>query len=158
MKLFEVADGEVAVNKNLVVSLEKAVASVFVFYFKAHTFHWNVEGKQFAEYHKLFGDIYEDVHDSIDSFAEQLRTLNVPAPRSLSQMLKISGVKETDDALGIEQMTQTLLNDNEQVLAALNSTMEQATKLDKQGLMNFLAGRIEQHDKWSWFLRASTKD
>ena len=156
MKLFEVtANGA---EKKLVTSLEKTVASVFVFYFKAHTFHWNVEGKQFAEYHKMFGDICDDVYESVDSFAEQLRALDAPAPRSLAQLLKLASVKETDDNLGVEQMVQTLLNDNEQVIKAMNETLELAAEQDKQGLMNFLAGRIEQHAKWSWFLRASTKD
>lgn len=157
MKLYEVADNITAGSQKLVASLEKSVASAFVFYFKAHSFHWNVEGEQFAEYHKMFGEIYEDVYESIDAFAEHLRALDAPAPKSLAQLVKQSTVGESNDNLGVDQMKQMLLNDNEQVIKALNNTMAEATKRDKQGLMNFLAGRIEQHNKWSWFLRASTK-
>lgn len=158
MKLYEVADNETAANKKLVASLERAAASVFVLYFKAHSFHWNVEGKQFAEYHKLFGEIYDDLYESVDALSEHLRTLKAAAPRSLAQVLKLSQVTETSDNLGLDQMVQTLLNDNEQVIKVLNDTMEQATKQNAQGLMNFLGERIEQHGKWSWFLRSSTKE
>jgi len=47
-----------------------AFASEFSFYMKTHAFHWNVEGRDFYEYHILFETIYQEVLDHIDDFAE----------------------------------------------------------------------------------------
>jgi starvation-inducible DNA-binding protein len=59
-----------------------AFATEFSFYLKAHNFHWNVEGPDFKQYHDLFGDIYEEVYESIDLFAEQIRGLGTYVPAS----------------------------------------------------------------------------
>jgi len=31
-------------NEELITSMKKVLADTFVMYFKAHTYHWNVEG------------------------------------------------------------------------------------------------------------------
>ena len=64
--------------------LKETLATVFSFYLKAHNFHWNVEGPFFYEYHKMFGDIYEDVYSSIDGIAENLRKIGTYAPGLVS--------------------------------------------------------------------------
>jgi DNA-binding ferritin-like protein len=42
-----------------------AFASEFTFYLKAHFFHWNVEGENFYQYHKLFGKIYDETKSNV---------------------------------------------------------------------------------------------
>ena len=44
---------------------------------------------------------------------------------------------------------------NNGVLESLNSAFQIASNTGKQGIANFLAGRIEMHDKWAWQLQAS---
>ena len=39
------------------------VADNFLVYYKAHTFHLNVTGPNFAQYHELFGEIYDKLWD-----------------------------------------------------------------------------------------------
>ena len=63
-----------------------AFASEFSFYLKAHQFHWNVEGINFKQLHDLFGGIYEEVYDSIDNFAEKIRSLGTYMPGSYTQI------------------------------------------------------------------------
>jgi starvation-inducible DNA-binding protein len=56
-------------------AMKIAFASEYSFALKAQNFHWNVEGPLFPQLHMLFGDIYEEVYESIDPFAENIRKL-----------------------------------------------------------------------------------
>ena len=60
--------------------LKQLLASNFAYYLKAQFFHWNVEGRDFYEYHKFFQDIYEDAYSAVDTIAESIRTLDSYAP------------------------------------------------------------------------------
>ncbi len=66
----------------LIKAMKIAFSTEFSFYLKAHYFHWNVEGPDFQEYHKLFETIYEEVYESIDPFAENIRKLGSYTPGS----------------------------------------------------------------------------
>ena len=49
--------------------LKKLLASSNSFVIKAQNFHWNVEGPDFPQYHEFFGNIYEEVYNTIDAQA-----------------------------------------------------------------------------------------
>jgi starvation-inducible DNA-binding protein len=63
---------------------------------------------------------------------------------------------ETSVPAGVE-MARRLMTDNERVLATLNVAFKLAEQFDKQGLADFLAGRIDTHSKHAWMLRSITK-
>ena len=48
-------------------TLKEVLANKFVMYFKAQSYHWNVEGIHFSQLHDFFGDIYAEVYASVDS-------------------------------------------------------------------------------------------
>ena len=54
-------------------------------------------------------------------------------------------------------MAKSLLTANESLLKSLKKAFDESQKKDEQGIMNFLADRIDNHQKWSWQLRASIK-
>lgn len=141
----------------LQASLNVLMANVFVMYFKAHSFHWNVEGVEFSQYHDFFGDLYEDVYGSVDTIAENLRKLNAYAPKSINAMYEFKTIQEEDGIPNLHGMVQSLLAANDQVLFSLNKVFALAQKDNKQGLCNFIADRIDTHEKHGWQLRASLK-
>jgi starvation-inducible DNA-binding protein len=61
--------------EQLIEQMKIILGTNFGLYFKAHTFHWNVEGPNFAEYHNFLGTLYEAVFDQTDSIAEHIRAL-----------------------------------------------------------------------------------
>ena len=69
--------------EELISALRRALADSFVLYFKAHAYHWNVEGINFPQYHDFFAELYQEIHAAIDPMAEQIRTLDAYAPRAL---------------------------------------------------------------------------
>jgi len=145
------------VMESLVKSLKVLVSDVVTFYFMAHGYHWNVEGSDFSQYHALFSDIYEDAYESIDPIAENIRKLDDYAPFSLQKFLDLRTLDFKDVQPNPKAMAKSLLTANEAVIKTLKKAFTEAEKADEQGIMNFLADRIDHHQKWSWQLKASTK-
>lgn len=142
---------------DLIQQMKVTLASTFAMYLKAHNFHWNVEGPNFSEYHKLFGDIYADLWGSVDDIAERLRTLDQYAPGSLSRFAQLSVIDDQINIPTAKSMVQELQSDNVKLIAELNKAFDLANKLNKQGIADYFAGRIDAHEKTGWMLRATAK-
>jgi starvation-inducible DNA-binding protein len=134
-----------------------AFASEFTFYLKAHFFHWNVEGENFYQFHKLFGKIYEEVYDSIDGFAENIRKLGAYTPGSYTRFSALTQIEDETKVLLAEQMTAELLADSDMMCQLLKRNFDLATAAGEEGLADFMAGRMDAHRKHSWMLRATLK-
>jgi starvation-inducible DNA-binding protein len=141
----------------LVMSLRVLLGNTFVMYFKAQSHHWNVEGINFSQFHDFFGKLYEDVYGSIDHIAEEIRAMREYAPRTISEIYEYKTLNEGNVSVTVEQMLQDLQNANDGVLESLNKSMEIATRENKQGLADFLAGRIDTHEKHGWMIRSHLK-
>ena len=144
-------------NETLVQQMKVVLASTFAFYLKAHNFHWNVEGPNFNDYHGFFGKIYEEVWGAVDAIAEEIRALDSYVPGSLSRFSQLSKVDDQINIPNAKAMIIELQSDNRLVIAELNKAFHLANDSDKQGLADFIAGRIDAHEKLGWMLRATSK-
>lgn len=143
---------------DLVVSMRKCLANTFVFYFKAHSFHWNIEGINFPTYHSFFGDLYEDLHGAVDPLAEEIRALDQYAPLGINELYRDATIADSNlKGDQVKEMLTAALSDNAAVLECLNTSFALASKENKQGLADFLAGRIDIHKKHEWMLRSCLK-
>lgn len=134
-----------------------AFASEFSFYLKAHNFHWNVEGVNFKQFHDLFGGIYEEVFESIDPFAEQIRALDSYMPGSYTRFSMLSQIDDETDILDAHSMVATLLADNEKMVELLKMIFKLSEENSTYGFSDFIAGRIDAHSKHGWMLRSILK-
>jgi starvation-inducible DNA-binding protein len=134
-----------------------AFASEFSFYLKAHQFHWNVEGMFFKQLHDLFGDIYEEVFESIDVFAEQIRALDTYMPGSYTRFSMLSQIDDETSILDGKQMVIELLNDSEKMSKIFKMVFDLSERDGKHGFSDFLAARMDAHAKHSWMLRSILK-
>lgn len=134
-----------------------AFASSFAFYLKSHNFHWNVEGSDFKQYHDLFGGIYEEVFESIDVFAEQIRALNTYVPGSFTRFSMLTLIEDETEILDKTTMVTELLDDNEKLIKVLKMVFQESENESEYGFSDFIAGRIDAHRKHGWMLRASLK-
>ena len=139
----------------LISALKAAFASQYAFYLKAQNFHWNVEGEYFPQLHQLFGNIYSEVGDSIDDFAENIRKVQAYAPASFFALNSLSIVDGEDMQLDCHEMLQELLADAENLSLMMASVYEKADAARKFGLANFLADRQDAFDKHAWMLRVT---
>jgi starvation-inducible DNA-binding protein len=136
-------------------ALKIVLADTFTMYMKTHSFHWNVIGPNFSEYHEFFGNLYEELHGAVDPIAEQIRAVNSFAPSSLSRIKELTRIKESDTIPTADRMFQLLINDNNIVLDALKNAYDLADKEGELGLANFLQDRMDIHKKHGWMLRAT---
>jgi len=149
--------------RNLVMSklgdnLKVVLADSFTFYLKTHYFHWNVEGPDFYEYHKLFNEIYDEVFEAVDGIAEHIRTLDEYAPGSYKRFQELSNIETIETIPDLKQMINILLKDNEVVMRSIVSAISEAGKDPMhKGIENFLQDRLDSHQKHQWMLRASSK-
>jgi hypothetical protein len=136
--------------------LNELLANVVAFYFKAHGAHWNVMGPDFAEYHELFGEIYEDSYESIDPIAENVRKLGKPALAGLSTIALTAEITDTAaDVTDARILATEILSANEMLIGELAEAFDCAIMHNQQGIANFLAERIDAHQKWKWQLSSS---
>ena len=139
-------------SPELVNSLANCLGNTVVFYFKAHGHHWNVQGSDFSEFHSFFEAIYEDVYEAIDPMAENLRKLGAPAPYKLAEFARLSDIKDGDIGVNAMSMVQDLLDNNEILIKCLKETFDVTQTVNEQGIANFIAERIDMHEKWRWQL------
>ena len=143
-------------DMQVIESLRKSVSNTLVMYSHAHGYHWNVRGDDFAVYHSLFGEIYSDVFSSVDPLAEYIVKLGGVAPKRITESIANATLADAVvDSVDPQFMVQALARDNDVVLETLNVAFQVATNANQQGLANFLAERIDQHQKWAWQLKVS---
>lgn len=141
----------------LVNLMRKVLADSFAFYLKTHNFHWNVEGKDFKQYHDFFGGIYEEVYGAVDGIAEEIRSLDAYAPGSLSKFSELTSILDNNNYPTLEVMLRELSTDNQKVIKSLEAAYNMSERFSQYGLSDFLAGRIDAHKKHAWMLKASMK-
>ena len=139
------------------LALKTAFASEYAFALKAQNFHWNVEGASFPQLHELFDKIYTEVYGSIDTFAEQLRALQLYTPASLQKFSMLSVIEDENNILQERDMVSELYQDSEKMANIFKLTFTMAENAGDHGLSNFLADRQDAHKKHSWMLRATLK-
>jgi starvation-inducible DNA-binding protein len=143
----------------LSAAMKILLANNFVMYFKAQSYHWNIEGIMFSQYHDFFGDLYGDLYGAIDPTAEQLRALDAYAPMSLMELYQYKTLEEDSSRpVLIMDMLSNLTAANNTVIECLNKVFALATEANNQGLGNFIADRLDKHKKHAWQLRASMKN
>jgi starvation-inducible DNA-binding protein len=143
-------------DRPLAEELKVLLADATIFYHTVHGFHWNVKGPDFAQYHTLFDQIVDDVYNSLDPIAENIMKLGGEAPFNLRYLLSISNLTEvTLDSTMPSILVNILITKNKELLETLKKTFDMANKVNEQGIANFIAERIDKHQKWNWFLEAS---
>ena len=139
------------------LALKTAFASSYSFVLKAQNFHWNVEGPLFVQLHELFGNIYEEVYGSIDTFAEELRALQIYTPASLQKFSMLSLVQDENEVKDFQSMLRELLADSEKMAQLYKVVFDMSEANGDHGLADFFAGRQDAHKKHSWMLRSCLK-
>lgn len=139
----------------MIVELKKVLANAYVFQAQAQSFHWNVTGMFFKPLHDLFGEIYDDTHGSVDVFAEYIRIQNELAPRSLAEIYSNASIKELEYVPGTARdMIQALVTNNAIMIDSLNMLFTAADGANKQAVADYVASRLDVHEKWQWMLRS----
>jgi starvation-inducible DNA-binding protein len=139
------------IAKKLAGVLSDAVTAKFIF----QGYHWNVLGPDFGEYHEFFMDLYEDVASSVDPLAENILKVGYPAPYLLSDFVEMSCIHEERlDGTSPKFMLDSSLRVMQHLYDCHLEAFHIAENHDLQGLLDFLAARIDMYAKWIWQIKA----
>ena len=137
--------------------LKIAFASQYAFAIKTQNYHWNVEGTDFYQKHKMFQMIYEEVYGAVDDFAENIRKIKAYTPASLYRFSALAAIDDEVEILEPQAMVAELLRDAEKMQEIMKVLFVEAENLGHHGLSNFLADRQDAFAKHAWFLRSTAK-
>ena len=145
-------------NRLLAEYLAKLLSETVAFKYIAQGFHWNVKGINFHQYHDFFGEIYEDAEGAIDPTAENIRKLNYDSPFRLQEFVALGDLPAVTSSSDPLQMSLSLYIANEQLRKCVIMAFAYAEEANQQGIMDFLAQRLDMHSKWQWQLRSIIGD
>jgi starvation-inducible DNA-binding protein len=142
----------------LMNNIARNLSNTVIFSFKAQGHHWNVKGMKFHMFHEFFGEIYEDVQDSIDPMAENLLKLGSHAPHNLVEFAKYSALEDSPECKNVQMMLEDLSRANQVFIEDLNQGIELAGKCREYGIADFLGVRVDMQKKWQWQITAHLTD
>lgn len=150
------SDAGNSVEPLMIGVLERLLSDVVSFYFRAHGYHWNVKGQDFAQFHELFGEVYADTYGSIDPLAENILKLGYKAPFNLGEFMSMRSIQDSEGvAMTPQALTADLARANDVLIDELKAAFDVVEAANEQGIADFLAGRIDSHMKWAWQLKSS---
>lgn len=136
-------------------SLGDAVADAFRLYFNVQSLHWNVEGPTFYGIHKLTEEQYETLNASVDTIAERIRALGLPAPQSLSSLDDRSVIEDLPSSADLKERIETLIRDYEKAGVRLKKIVRKAEEVDDIKTADLLTEQLGDYEEFSWMLRAT---
>jgi len=136
----------------LIEQMRVILGTNFALYFKSHSFHWNVRGPDFTQYHAFLGDFYTAVFDQTDFIAEKIRMLGAFAPTSLGRMLELADVQEEESIPDALEMMRKLKADNERFIFHIRAGIAAADNANEPAISNFLQDLLDKHQKHAWML------
>lgn len=139
-------------SETVVDTLRVLLASTVAFAYKAKGYHWNVMGPSFPQFHDFFGDLYADLDGAVDPIAENIRKSGALVAPTVQEIISLSMVSRSDPGTDPMMMAEDALAANQAVLECLDEAFDAAEDAEMQGLMNFLADRIDTHHKHTWML------
>ena len=143
--------------EKLIEQLKVILGTNFGLYFKAHSFHWNIEGPNFNDYHTFLGTLYTQIWNNTDLIAEKIRMLGSYAPTGLDRMLELCDIEDNENIPSAIGMMSRLKADNDRFIVHLRAGIVLADQAGEPAISNFLQDILDQHQKHAWFLSSLIK-
>jgi starvation-inducible DNA-binding protein len=143
--------------EQLIQQLKVILGTNFALYLKSHNFHWNIEGKDFPQYHDFLNGFYNDVWAQNDTIAEHIRQLDAYAPGSMTRFLELADIEEQLNVPPALSMFTELKSDNDRFIIHLRAGIAAADMAGEPAVSNFLQDILGAHQKKAWMLRSIVK-
>jgi starvation-inducible DNA-binding protein len=133
-------------------TMKTILANVVAMKYNAQGYHWNVKGMFFPQLHKFLGKLYEELDDSIDGIAEEIRTLQIDAPAGIGTFVGLRTLRDGIATTPVD-MIMDLYQNNAEIINLYTRAFDEAEAVKKYGMADFIGNRIDAHEKHAWMLR-----
>lgn len=125
------------------------------------SYHWNIEGPDFNQYHDFFSDVYANYYSEIDRLAEYIRIVS-NSTEYVNASVDVIGINKTVKSNVIvgnkpKEMCKAIIVLNNVLIANYQSLFDQASKENIQGLADYCASKLDDMNKLNWKLLSITK-
>ncbi|GAB2589055.1 Dps family protein [Nitrincola alkalisediminis] len=144
-------------REKIAEGLKHLLADTYTLYLQTHNFHWNVTGPQFRELHLMFEEHYNELALAVDDIAERIRTLDVAAPGTYKEFVRLSNIKEVDGVPEAKDMVDLLTQGHETVVRTCREVLKLAQEADDESTASLASDRMRVHEKTAWMLRVLNK-
>jgi starvation-inducible DNA-binding protein len=135
--------------------LNQLLADEHILYNRTRSFHWNVEGPNFMEFHKLYEEQYAALEEKIDEIAERIRIIGHYAEGRLVELVKLSKLEEKETPTDTRDQVQLLVKYHESIITDLRQMEKDFSELNNDaGSSDFVNGLMQFHEKTAWILRS----
>jgi starvation-inducible DNA-binding protein len=141
-------------RQEIATGLSRVLADSYTLYLKTHHFHWNVTGPMFQTLHRMFETQYTELATAVDTIAERIRTLGLPAPGTYKQFQALSSIKEDEVVPRAQDMIRKLVEGHETVAKTSRGVFKTAETIGDQPTCELLTQRMQHHEKTAWMLRS----
>lgn len=142
-------------NSPVVAALSQVLADTYVLQLKTQNYHWNVEGPTFASLHAMFEGQYDALAAAVDEVAERIRALGAHAPGTLKEFLDTTVIAEGKSGVSWKEMLEDLEASNRALSDSAAKCLKVAEKAGDEVTVDMMVGRMTEHDKAAWMLRAA---
>ena len=143
--------------KQAAEKLNILLADETILYTKTRNYHWNYEGDNFMEMHKLFEGQYEELAEHIDGVAERIRMLGHHAEGRLKDYIELARLDEPAYTTKQDEQVGNLVNDHETLANLIRKDIDAIQGLGDTGTADFLTGLLRFHEQKAWMLRSYLK-
>jgi starvation-inducible DNA-binding protein len=142
-------------NTPSITALNHMIAAYSILSQNARYCHWNISGPQFLSYHGFFGELYSELSDEVDEFAERIRALSATPESQYSSYLRITKIGEYSGVMTTTEMLDRLWSDYHHLSLEMSKfILETAEDSVSQDI---LVGAKRLIDKRLWMISALLK-
>ena len=138
--------------------LQKTLANHAVLLHQTLNYHWNVEGKEFYDYHLLFDKEYHILFENLDLIAERIRAVGGKVQASMKHFIDNASIKEDNGATPHpKDMVKRLHDQYHRIVEDMRKAVKDLEKSGDVATRKMLEDLIEMHEKTQWMLKSLLK-
>ena len=102
----------------------------------------------------MFEQQYTELALAVDSIAERIRSLGMPAPGSYAQFANLISLQEETGQPSATEMVRQLVADQEAVVRTARGIFPLVDEAHDEPTADLLTQRMQTHEKTAWMLRS----
>ena len=105
----------------------------------------------------MFEEHYNERALAVDDIAERIRTLDVAAPGTYKEFVRLSNIKEVEGVPTAQEMVDLLTQGHETVVRTCRDVLKHAQEGNDESTAALASDRMRVHEKTAWMLRVLNK-
>jgi starvation-inducible DNA-binding protein len=131
------------------------LADEIVLAMNTRNYHWNVEGANHQELHRLYEVQYKELDEMTDQIAERIRIIGHYAEARLIDYLKLTNLIEPPYTNLQNDQLKNLLASHETIIHSLRRSVTLFANQHKDiGSSDFVTQLLEKHETMAWKVRS----